>query len=91
MKELNKAQVAALFEREAVLIGESDCIPEHRAVALFGEKAVEHARGENRNKPGIYVNGYGVGDYTMFYLTFRGFQAAASFHNIEVLREEAQA
>lgn len=91
MKELNKAQVTALFEREAVLIGESDCIPEHRAVALFGKKAVKHAQDMNGSKRGLYVNGYGIGDYTMNYLTFRGFQAAASFHNIEVLREEARA
>lgn len=91
MKELNKVQVAALFEREAVLIGSEDRVPEYRAAALFGKKAVEHARSMDRATPGRYFNGYGVGDYTMSYLTFQGFQAAASFHNVQILREEARA
>lgn len=87
MRELNKAQVAALFEQEAVLLGTEDRVPESRAAALFGQAAVNHARSLNRNDPGRYCNGYGVGDYTMLYLTLRGFQAAASFHNVQVLRE----
>lgn len=88
MKELNKAQVAALFEREAVLMGTEDRVPEHRAAALFGEDAVEHAKRMDGGAHARYTNGYGVGDYTMFYLTFRGFQAAASFHNVQILRKE---
>ena len=47
MKELNKAQVTALFEREAVLMGSEDMVPEFRV-------------------------------------------AAASFHNVQMLRQEAQ-
>lgn len=85
---LNKAQVAALFQREAVLMGTEDVVPTFRAAALFGESAVEHAR---RLPDGQYSNGYGAGDYTLMYLTFRGFQAAASFYNVQQLREEAQA
>ena len=88
MKELNKAQVAALFEREAVLMGSEDMVPEHRAAALFGNDAVKHAQSMDRTAPGRYANGYGVGGSTMFALTFRGFQAAASFHNVQVLRRE---
>lgn len=44
MKELNKAQVAALFELEAILIGTENCVPESRAVVLFGKEAVEYVR-----------------------------------------------
>lgn len=91
MKELNKAQVTALFGREAVLMGTEDLVPEHRVAALFGKDAVEHAKRMGGGSPGRYTNGYGVGDYTVSALTFRGFQAAASFHNVQVLREEAQA
>ena len=91
MKELNKAQVTALFEREAVLMGSEDMVPEPRAAALFGKDSVEHAKRMDGGAPGRYTNGYGVGDYTMSALTFRGFQAAASFHNVQILREEAQA
>lgn len=87
MRELNKAQVAALFEQEAVLLGTEDRVPESRAATLLGRAAVNHALSLDRNDPGRYCNGYGVGDYTMLYLTLRGFQAAASFHNVQVLRE----
>lgn len=87
MKELNKAQVSALFEREAVLMGTEDCVPEHRAAALFGKEAIEHVRKMNKAMPGRYVKGYGVGNYTMLALSFCGFQAVASFHNVQVLRD----
>ncbi len=43
MEILSKAQVDALFQREAVLLGDSDGVPEFRAVALFGKEAVAHA------------------------------------------------
>lgn len=89
MKALNKTQVSALFEQEAVLMGTEDCVPECRAAELFGKEAVEHARNMDRAAPGRYADGYGVGDYTMSVLTFRGFQVAASFHNVQVLRENA--
>ncbi len=90
MEELNKDQVAALFEREAVLLGTENCVPVFRVAAMFGKEAVKHARSLNSSKPGYYVNGYGIGDYTLDALTFRGFQAAASFHNVKKLREEAE-
>jgi hypothetical protein len=35
-------------------------------------------------------NAYGIGDFTLFYLTHKGFQAAASFYNVQQLREEAE-
>ena len=85
---LNKNQVDALFQREAVLIGTEDAVLAFRAAALFGADAVKHAQ---RLHSGRYSNGYGVGDCTLVYLTFRGFQAAASFYNVQQLREEAQA
>lgn len=83
---MNKSQVTALFEREAVLLGERDCVPDSRAAALFGEAAVEHAHNLNTSRPGWYANGYGIGGYTLFALTFRGFQAAASYYNAQKLR-----
>lgn len=36
---LNKEQAAALFDAEAILFGETNGIPEHRVVELFGEWA----------------------------------------------------
>lgn len=87
---MNAAQVKALFEREAVLIGTEDIVPKHRAVALFGQDAVDHAISLGRDHPGRYDNGYGIGDYTLSTLTFLGFQAAASFYNVQQLRKEGE-
>lgn len=85
---LTKMQADALFRREAVLIGTEDVVPIFRVAALFGEDAVNHAQDLSA---GRYSSGYGVGDYTLMYLTFRGFQAAASFYNVQQLRGEEQA
>lgn len=84
MDILNKAQVDALFQREAVLLGSRDGVPKLRAAALFRKDAVDHV-----NKIGDvrFYGGYGIGDYTLFYLTSLGFQAAASFRNVKLLRE----
>jgi len=87
MKVLNKAQVDALFQREAVLFGTEDGAPCFRVAYLFGAEAVTHVEG--LGKGAKYSNGYGVGDHTLYYLTYRGFQAAASFYNVQQLRGEA--
>ena len=86
---LNKEQVKTLFEREAVLMGTEDRVPYFRAAVLFGQDAVDHARRLDAIRPGHYSNGYGTGDCTMAALTLRGFQAAASFYNVQLLRKEA--
>lgn len=38
-KVLNKTAAIELFEREAILFGQSDAVPFYRAVELFGEEA----------------------------------------------------
>ena len=85
---IEEAQVAALFELEAILIGTENCVPESRAVVLFGKEAVEYVR---KLSPGSYWNVYTAGGCAVEYLTFRGFQAAASFHNVQLMSREAQA
>lgn len=90
MKELNKAAVETLFRQEAVLMGSEDRVPAHRAEALFGRDAMKHVKSLNASSPGRYLNGYGVGDYTMVALTYRGFQAAASFYNVQLMRREEE-
>lgn len=86
MKTLNKAQVEAMFQREAVLIEAEDVVPAFRVKALFGKDAVEHACVLGSGKS---WNCYGTGDYNLEYLTLRGFQAAASFYNVQQLRQES--
>ena len=85
MAILSKNQVDELFSREAVLLGQADCVPGFRAAHLFGRDAVCHAK-----KIDGGWNAYGIGDFTLFYLTRKGFQAAASFYNIQQLQEEAE-
>lgn len=84
---LNKEQVDALFHREAVMIGTSDVVPDFRIEALFGPEAVKFA---HRNFDGRFCNGYGIGDYTLEYVTYRGFLIAASFYNVKQLQGMSQ-
>ena len=84
MKILNKAMVDALFQHEAVLIGREDCVPEFRVAALFSKAAVEHTKSLR------HWNGYGIGDFTLGYVTYTGFLAAASCYNVQQLRKEAE-
>ena len=81
---MNGTQVKALFEKEAVLFGAVEGVPENKAIELFGNGAVEFSK----RLPGTNCNGFGIGDYTAFYLTYRGFQMAATFVNVQELRKE---
>lgn len=87
MNKLNGATIKALFDQEAVYIGRADVVPDWRVVQLFGEPAVDFAK---RMIPESF-NGYGIGDYTEYYLTVRGFQLAATYHNIRIAQKERQA
>ncbi len=87
MQKLNSTMINSLFEREAVYIGRADVVPDWRVVQLFGRAAVSFAK---QLAPESF-NGYGIGNYTEFYLTIRGFQIAATYHNIIITKEERRA
>lgn len=61
---LNKAAAVELFEKEAILMGESDVVPFYRAVELFGEEAAsfldENAFFDGYVKCGMDWNGMGA-------------------------------
>lgn len=82
---LNKEKVDELFRKEAVLIGKFDVIPEFRAVHLFGKDAVDFAHKVAKG----CGNGFGIGEYTVMYISYHGFQLAASYYNVQQLKEEA--
>lgn len=82
---LNNNQVKALFEKEAILIGSKDAVPAYRAAELFGAAAAEFV--EHLGSNGTYRNRYTAGEYTLPYLNFKGFQAAATYQNIEEIRK----
>lgn len=81
-KHLTKAQVQELFDKESMLIGKSDGVPLCRAEQLFGRQACNYAFVTVREG-----NAFGVGDYDLPYLGIKGFQAAASYHNVEMIRD----
>ena len=88
MNLLNKAQVDELFRREAVFLGSGDNVPESRVAELFGADAVNFAK-RGKATIGENFNGYGIGDFTLQYLTYKGFQAAASYSNVKQMQRAA--
>lgn len=82
---MNIAQVKALFERETVLLGSRDGVPDYRVATLFGEAAVRFAHRMDNNSHKNAV-GYGTGDYTLFGLSLQGFMVAASYFNVQQLK-----
>lgn len=90
MHTMNAAQVKTAFEREAMLLGSEDMVPENRVAALLGKEAIDHVKRLDRVNPGQYTNGYGVGNFTLMALTFRGFQAAASWYNVHLVSKESE-
>lgn len=85
MAILNKTQVEEMFKHESVLLGHTDCVPCFRVAHLFGQDAVAHVK-----KIDGGWNAYGIGGFTLSYLTYKGFLAAASFNNVLQLRKEAE-
>ena len=83
---MNQNQTAALFEQEAILFGSREGIPDERAAAIFGQDAVDFAI--RQGQPGETHSGYGIGDYTAWYLTRRGVFIAATYSNVKLLREQ---
>ncbi|WP_303868737.1 hypothetical protein [Acetobacterium wieringae] len=79
---LNSVQVKELFEKEAVLFGNADGVLINRAIELFGKKAVDFGS----NYLNGWASGFGIGDFTAYYLKFSGFQQAATFANVEEIQ-----
>ena len=79
---LTKEQALELFRQEAVFIGTEDAAPLYRLIELFGKKAAVYAKSVPYGS-----NGFGVGNWTLSYATLKGFLAAASFHNVELIRD----
>lgn len=89
MQLLNSQQVKQLFEQEAVLFGSCDGVPVYRAVELFGSEAGWYA--DSLANAGMYSSIFGAGDFQLHYLTFRGFQQAASYANVQAIEASGSA
>lgn len=86
MSLYRKDDVAKIFDREKILIGNEDVIPEYRAIEIFGKEAVDFAKGVGN----VGMNGFGIGDYTLNYLYHSGFNVAATYVNICNIRDMAE-
>ena len=80
---MNKEIAINLFDRNSCLIGKNDVIPEDIAEKITSKEAVEFAKKMNRTGH----NGYGIGDYTLFYLTRETFLLAVTYQNIDECRK----
>lgn len=94
---LNKGQAEALFQKEAVMMGNSDAVPYFRMVELFGEPAARFMersqRGDGYLAPGKDWNGAGACSAErpfMRYLYKPGFMKVVSEHNYLLTCEEHQ-
>lgn len=81
----NRHQLKELFEKEAVFIGQQDTVPLYRVVELFGIKAAGWAVRGGSLSPNYDI--FGVGAFQLPYLTYEGFLAAATFANVEEIRD----
>ena len=79
----NNKEVQELFEKECVLIGHQDVIPEYIVEEIFGKDAAEFTKKVDYKS----TNGYGIGDFTLMYFTYKGFQTAATFYNVSEIRK----
>lgn len=84
---LNRAQTETLFRENAILIASSDVIEINRAIDLLGESAVTFAKNQSKGFNGY--NGYGIGEYTLWYLTKEAFFIAVTYRNIDRIRHIA--
>lgn len=89
MQLLNSEQIRDLFGQESALIGSVDGVPLYRAVELFGQEAVQSAR--DPDKGGTNFNVVSIGDFYVYYLTYRGFREAARYANLLAIRESGRA
>lgn len=80
---MDKDTANSLFNRNCCLIKNTDIIAEEIAKNLTSKAAVEFAK---RMNPAGW-NGYGIGDYTLLYLTRETFFLAVTYQNIDECRK----
>ena len=84
-KRLSLAEVKELFRQEALLFDDEDGVPYSRVSELFGKSALEFAvdfHGPTRTWGQWYIN-----KYNAKYLVWKGFQLAATYQNVNLLKE----
>ena len=78
MTQYNKENAEKAFFDLSILVGSRDVVPQDRAEVLLGSGAVKFAKSVCPDG----FNGYGIGNYTLPYLTKQGFFVAVTYYNI---------
>lgn len=97
-RTLSLREVELLFDSEAVLFGNRNGVPMHRARQLFGEKAVMYVKEfqstiRDSKEYKVYWNAYTLNKkdfFIAYYLTFDGFKLAATYVNVELTAKAAE-
>ena len=87
-KIYSKAQAKKLFEDNAMLIADKDCIAKKTAVKLLGQDAFNFAVSQSKQPA---VNAFGIGGYTLPYMTEEAFYLGVTYRNIEIYKAAEQA
>jgi len=84
---MSKEQIRELFDREAILFGQQNAVPDFRVEELFGKDAVAEVKrvAHASKEPGRYLNAWSAGGYMLTYFYLHGFQYAATIRNIEIV------
>lgn len=85
---INPAELRELFMEEvAIQDGNTYGVPAYRVRQLFGDKAFMYLYEHRRSRDTMSC--YGCGDYQCGYVTYEGFKIAATYHNVEIIRDFA--
>lgn len=82
-RPLNKAEAEKLFLENALLIERTNVIERDTAVSLLGQDAYKFAVSHTKARA---ENGYGIGHYTLWYMTEEAFYLGVTYLNIEFHR-----
>lgn len=86
---INKAAATKLFDDNSCLVGDRDVIFESVAKELLGGESIEFAK-RMCTKIERSFNGYGIGDYTAYYLTQKEFFLAITYLNVKKTKKFEQ-
>ncbi len=90
IQPITKEEVRKIFDKEAVLIGACDVVPESRARVYFGEAGLTFSERTGKFEAyGVYGIGERCDSYK--YFTLKGLELAATYCNINMLLDEEEA
>lgn len=89
-----ESKVKELFEANSIYIDGRNVIPYENALQFVSMDAIDFAirQGSTKNHwhNTEHGNGYGIGDYTIMYLTAKGWSLAITYMNISAYRDHVK-